>query len=164
MKYCKIGFALALIIITTGAAPLKAEEHKIGAFQFTIPDSWTVRKEGASLFAFSPDEKLYISGMEIQGIQRMEEAKAGTLYICRDMFTNFTVENEASAQVLDDRKALLLTGKGSYKGLNSVIHVLIGSGSSAFTMLYIFGSSEAWTENLILISNIFTSLGFYEIE
>jgi len=94
----------------------------------------------------------------------MEEAKAGTLYICRDMFTNFTVENEASAQVLDDRKALLLTGKGSYKGLNSVIHVLIGSGSSAFTMLYIFGSSEAWTENLILISNIFTSLGFYEIE
>jgi hypothetical protein len=164
MKRLTTQASLFLIILTAPAAPLAAEEHQIGAFQFAIPENWTVTKEGASFFAFAPDKRLYISGMKVEGMQRMEQAKAGTLYVCRDMFTNFTLGNESSARILDDREALLITGKGSYKGLDSLIHVLIGSGPAGFTMLYIFGSSEAWTENLILISNIFTSLGFYETE
>ncbi len=164
MKSLTIQASLIFIMIAATAAPLAAEEHQIGAFQFSIPENWTVTKEGASFFAFAPDKSLYISGMEVDGMQRMEQAKAGTLYVCRDMFADFTLGNESQARILDDRQALLITGKGSYKGLNSLIHVLIGSDPTGFTMLYIFGSPEAWTRNLILISNIFTSLGFYETE
>ncbi len=160
MKKVLCSVILLLSSITTGFS----DEYRLGDFTLSLPDSWQVTKSGTNLFGHNRARTLFINGITFEDVSSMETAKSGALYLARDMLSGFTIQSETPAVFGEDAPALLITGRGSYRGLDSIVHLIVSLGGPAAEVLFIFGTPAAWTDNIILIANILSDIGLILVE
>lgn len=138
--------------------PLSYSEYNVGTLKFELPENWDVNEEGMSFFSVAPDGEFYISGMVFFGLPDLATAKTGIMPLTRDMFSGFTIISEETGSTNDGDPTLFISARGYYKGMESIIQMLVVNGGDRFSILHIFGSSSGWANNLSVVDNFYRSV------
>lgn len=133
-------------------------EYKVGSLGFELPSDWRVNQEGMSFFSVAPDGEFYISGMVFYGLPDLETAKTGIMPLTRDMFSGFSILSEEKVGTYGKHPTLFITAKGYYKGLQSIIHMLVVQAGGQYSILQIFGTNNGWANNLSVVDNLYRSI------
>jgi hypothetical protein len=150
--------AVIFLCLVFSVAALAFSEYEVGALRFELPDNWEVEEEGMSLFAFSPDENFYLTGMIFYGLPDIATAKMGIMPLVRDMFRGLNITEEKMGMVNDTYPCLMITGTGLYENLDSQLYMLIVNGGDHFPILQIFGSNDGWELNRATAGDIVDSI------
>jgi hypothetical protein len=139
-------------------APSAFCEYSVGALSFHLPAEWQTKQEGMSFFSTAPDREFFISGMVFYGLPDLETARNGIMPLTRDMFSGFSIITEEQAAAYGDFPAVMITGRGYYKGIESIIHMLVVQADGHYPILQIFGSNSGWADNLSTVDNLYRSI------
>ena len=148
------------ILIFIGSVSAAFSEYSVGALKFSLPEGWQTKQEGMSFFSTAPDGEFFISGMIFYGLPNLKTAKSGIMPLTRDMFSGFTIISEEQGTSYENYPALLITARGYYKGIDSLIHMPVVQAEGHHPILQIFGSSNGWANNLSTVDNLYRSLKF----
>ena len=135
-------------------------EYSVGALRFELPEDWQTKQEGMSFFSTAPDREFFISGMVFYGLPNLKTAKNGIMPLTRDMFSGFTIITEEQGTTYENFPTLMITARGYYKGIESIIHMLVVQANGHYPVLQIFGSSNGWADNLATVDNLYRAIQF----